>query len=240
MTTEPPTTETPAAATVPPAVIEVHVPGSINTWADLGFDVTEGVVALERCSVRPAMERLALGIATSGPKRGGTAAGASRELPAHWLGIPLVKVHPHTRSASTPSPHRNGVRGVDHIVVMTTDLDATVAAIHSMGWEIRRQRPTTMLGFEVVQLFVWAGAALLEVVCASEPNEFIREPVLWGVSLAADDLDATVEFLGERIGAPRDAVQKGRRIATVRRRGTDLGLEVAIMSPHRQEPGSDG
>lgn len=212
-----------------PAVIEVQVPGSPTTWSELGFAVTDGVVSLARCSVRPGMPRLALGVAAGG------GLGNGNLLAADWLGIPLVAVDRAELPATTPPRHPNGVLGTDHIVVMSPDLDSTAAAIRSMGWEIRRQRLTTLMGVDVVQLFVWAGAALLEVVCAVEPTEFIREPSLWGVALAAEDLDATVERLGERIGTPRDAVQQGRRIATIRRRGTDLGLEVAIMSPHRSD-----
>ena len=205
------------------------MPGSPATWVELGFAVTDGVVALGRCSVRPGTERLAFGVVFSeGPgERPDTA-----RRPTEWLGIPLVPIDHPTANAETPAVHPNGVHTTDHIVVMAPDLDAAVAAIEATGWEVRRERPSTIMGVAVVQLFVWAGTALLEIVCATEPNEFIHEPVLWGVSFAAADLDATVEHLGDRIGTPRDAVQEGRRIATVRRRGTDLGLEIAIMSPH--------
>jgi hypothetical protein len=53
----------------------------------------------------------------------------------------------------------------------------------------------------------------------------------WGLTLVSADLDATRAALGdELIGAPRDAVQAGRRIATVRR-SAGLGTAVAVMSP---------
>ena len=50
--------------------------------------------------------------------------------------------------------------------------------------------------------------------------------------MVADDLDATAEWLGDRVGTPKDAVQPGRRIATLRHRDLGLGLPVAIMTPH--------
>jgi hypothetical protein len=48
--------------------------------------------------------------------------------------------------------------------------------------------------------------------------------------LIVDDLDAAHELLGDdRISAPKDAVQPGRRIATVRAE-VGLGLPVALMT----------
>jgi len=52
--------------------------------------------------------------------------------------------------------------------------------------------------------------------------------------LAVADLDACAELLGERLGSIRDAVQPGRRIATVRK-SAGLGLPVALISA-RLEP----
>ena len=52
----------------------------------------------------------------------------------------------------------------------------------------------------------------------------------WGVVVNVEDLDAVCERIGpELIGRPKDAVQPGRRIATIR---TDagLGLPVALMT----------
>ena len=53
----------------------------------------------------------------------------------------------------------------------------------------------------------------------------------WGIVLIVDDLDAACDLIGpDRISPPKDAVQPGRRIATVR---ADVGLEipVALMTP---------
>jgi hypothetical protein len=47
-----------------------------------------------------------------------------------------------------------------------------------------------------------------------------------------DDLDSAIAWLGpDAIGAPRDAVQHGRRIASIKK-DVGLGLPVALMSPH--------
>jgi hypothetical protein len=54
----------------------------------------------------------------------------------------------------------------------------------------------------------------------------------WGLTLVVDDLDAAAARLGDRVGPVKDAVQKGRRIATLRREA-GLGVPVALMSPRR-------
>lgn len=52
----------------------------------------------------------------------------------------------------------------------------------------------------------------------------------YGLAFLVDDLDATARTLGPLLGEARDAVQPGRRIATVRREAR-LGLPVAFMPP---------
>ena len=52
---------------------------------------------------------------------------------------------------------------------------------------------------------------------------------LWGITLVASDLTAVAAEL-EHVGAPRDAVQPGRRIAVVAREA-GLGVRVALMTP---------
>ena len=54
--------------------------------------------------------------------------------------------------------------------------------------------------------------------------------MFWGVVLIVDDLDAAFALIGpDRMSAPKDAVQPGRRIATVRD-DVGLGLPVALMT----------
>jgi hypothetical protein len=51
----------------------------------------------------------------------------------------------------------------------------------------------------------------------------------WGITFAVGDLDEAARTLGDRLGSIRDAVQPGRRIATIRREA-ELGLPVALIS----------
>ena len=57
-----------------------------------------------------------------------------------------------------------------------------------------------------------------------------RPARLWGLALIAPDLDSTVALLAAHAGAPRDAVQPGRRIATLRR-SAGLAVPIALVTP---------
>ena len=77
------------------------------------------------------------------------------------------------------------------------------------------------------QGFFRLGEVILEVV---EHARIEDGPArFWGITFAVRDLEAAAHLLGDRLGSIRDAVQPGRRIATVRREA-ELGLPVALIS----------
>jgi len=116
---------------------------------------------------------------------------------------------------------------VDHVVVMTDSLERTSSAIEERaGLEIRRTRDA---GKGVRQAFHRSGEVVIEVVQA--PG--VTEPHLWGFVLVARKFDDVVSQLGESVvSIPRNAVQPGRRITTVRRE-VGLGVNVALISPRQ-------
>lgn len=57
-----------------------------------------------------------------------------------------------------------------------------------------------------------------------------EECALGEVRLRLTGPEATVAWLGDRVGEIRDAVQPGRRIATLRR-SAGLGMPVAVITP---------
>jgi hypothetical protein len=133
--------------------------------------------------------------------------------------------------AEGDAPHPNGTVAVDHLVVVTPDLDRTVAALGGVGLGPRRTREGKAGGHPVRQVFFRLGAPVLEVVGPPEaggdgPARF------FGLALTVADLDATAAFLGDRLGRPRDAVQPGRRIATLRR-SAGCTTALAFLSPDR-------
>ena len=104
--------------------------------------------------------------------------------------------------------HPNGITGIDHVVLLTRDLDAKVAELVADGFD---HRPT-----KAPQAFFVLGPCLLEVVQQDMEG-------LWGITFVGTDL----ERFG---GTPKDAVQPGRRIVTVPREA-GLGVPVAVLSP---------
>jgi len=132
-------------------------------------------------------------------------------------------------------PHPNGVSALDHVVAISSDLDRTVGALVAAGLDLRRIREEPTPAGAPRQAFFRLGSTILEVV--QEPPEATeraggdRPTFFWGLAFVAPDLERTVSFLGEdRVSETREAVQPGRRIATLRRRA-GLSLPVALMSP---------
>ena len=113
---------------------------------------------------------------------------------------------------AAPVEHPNGASGIDHIVVLTPDLPASVERLRSEGLDYRRTRDA---GEGRRQAFFVLGPCLLELAGPVAGAER-----LWGITLVAPDLAP----FG---GTPKDAVQAGRRITTVK----SLDFPVAVMTP---------
>jgi len=136
--------------------------------------------------------------------------------------------------APTVADHPNGVQSVDHVVMTTPRLERTSAALQAAGLELRRRREADSPRGPATQLFYRLGEVVLEVVAG--PGESGDGPARWwGIVFTVADLGACAAQLGERLGTVRDAVQPGRRIATVRREA-GLGAAVALISPAPQPP----
>ncbi|MDQ3741216.1 MAG: glyoxalase [Actinomycetota bacterium] len=111
--------------------------------------------------------------------------------------------------------HPNGATGIDHVVLLTDDFDATVERLKAEGLDFRRVREA---GEGRRQAFFVLGPCLLEVAGPVDGGER-----LWGITLVAPDL---APFGGN----PKDAVQPGRRITTVPREA-GLKIPLAVMTP---------
>ena len=128
--------------------------------------------------------------------------------------------------------HPNGVVAIDHLVLLTPDHPRTTAALEAVGLELRRVRETDQYGFPAEQRFFRSGEVILEVIGAATPEPGDERPVaFFGLAHTVDDLDTTVELLGEHLGRVKDAVQPGRRIVTLRHKELHLSVPTAFMSP---------
>ena len=228
---------------------ELTIADEPAAWAALGFAVER-----DRCRVGAVTLRLAgraagrglvgwtlrglAGAAADGPGDGGDAQGGGEEGAAALAldGLPTARASGAAAAPGEPAPvHPNGVAALDHVVVVSPRLDRTVAALEAAGLDLRRIREQPTPAGAPRQAFFRLGAEIVEVV--QEPDEVVaraggadRPAIFWGLALRVDDLDATAAALGDRVGPVRDAVQPGRRIASLRR-AAGLALPVALMTP---------
>ncbi len=207
-----------------PTLDELTVADSPDAWRGCGFGVDEDTCLLGDVRIRLA-----------GRDAGSGLVGWSlRDVAAVELdGLPTERSD--RPPPAEPAPHPNGVAALDHVVAITPDLDRTVAALEAAGLDLRRVREEPTPAGAPRQAFFRLGAVVLEVV--QEPPEAIgkaggadRPAFFWGLAMVSHDLEATVASLGDRVGEARDAVQPGRRIATLRR-SAGLALPIALITP---------
>jgi hypothetical protein len=131
---------------------------------------------------------------------------------------------------ATPGDHANGATHIDHVVVLSPDLARTTAALEAIGVPQRGDRDTESYGPPMRQVFFRLGEVILEVV--GQPDTAGEgEPGFFGLAITVADLDAAAALLGEHLGTAKDAVQDGRRIATLRHRELGMSVATALMSP---------
>jgi catechol 2,3-dioxygenase-like lactoylglutathione lyase family enzyme len=191
------------------ALEELEIADEPADWRALGFEVEAG--ACQVSSVR-------LRLVGKGPRRG----------------ILGWKLRDGEAEATEAPAHPNGVARIDHVVLLSPDLDRTVEELRSEGFELRRIREGETPGGSTRQAFFRLGEPILEVVQAPEGSSVARNPEgparLWGIAFLVDDIDAVGSALGELLGTPRDALQPGRKIATLRPEA-GLGPAIAFMTP---------
>jgi hypothetical protein len=205
-------------------VDELFIADAPDAWRAVGFEVEGDLCVVGSVRLRP-----------EGPGRGRGIVGWSVRggVTGNLDGLP-------TSVSTTPPPaapntaHPNGVVAVDHLVVITLDLDRTTSTLRDGGFDLRREREGPTPGGSRRQSFFRMGDVILELVEAPAGTRIGDDPAgparLWGVSFLVEELDETAVALGDLLGEPRAAVQPGRRIATLRKEA-GLGPAVAFMTP---------
>ncbi|MGA9276323.1 VOC family protein [Ilumatobacter sp.] len=199
----------------------LEVAGDPSVWRSLGLVVDEdGFIPLMGTSVRVETQAESGATGIVGWALSGVDAGQHGDID----GIATTAVDPRP---PTFAHHELGASGLDHVVVMTADLERTSRAIEaSTGAELKRIREVGAMR----QGFHRLGRGGLIVELVSRPEMPDGPARFWGLVINVDDLDAACERIGpDRVSAPKDAVQPGRRIATI---GSEvgLGLPVALMT----------
>jgi hypothetical protein len=142
-------------------------------------------------------------------------------------GLPTSESH---AAPAEPARHPNGATHIDHVVLLSPDLARTTAALGALGVDPRGERETESYGAPMRQVFFRLGEVILELV--GQPDVTGEgDPGFFGVAVTVDDLDAAAGFLGPHLGAIKEAVQEGRRIATLRHRDLGMSVATAFMSP---------
>jgi hypothetical protein len=196
-----------------PELAELTIADPPEHWTELGFDVdAHGNLDIGGIRVR----------------LGGDGSGIT--------GWSLVRVNAMGSIDGLPTPvprvlrpppfktHPNGATSIDHVVIFTSSLDRTAAALARAGAELKRIQDSDRgrMGFRRL------GPAILEVVQRDDLEA--DDAQFWGVVVVVISLDELAERLGDRLGPITQAVQPGRRIATLR---ADVGISapLAFMSP---------
>ncbi len=198
-----------------------------DRWRALGFaigeDGTFGVSGI----------RVTLGLAPPGEGIvGWTLRGLTRAGPIDGLATAVAPDLPPSPTwppgaipAARPMP-AHGVIGIDHVVILTPHLDALAVTLQDRGLPLTRRRELRgrRMGFRRL------GPTIMEIVEAPQ----VPATAFWGVTFTVADLGA-LAGLGSLVGQPREAVQPGRRIATVSPQAR-LSAHVAFIDPEPARP----
>jgi hypothetical protein len=225
-----------AAATTHVTIDQIVLADEPERWRSLGFVVDRDRVQLGSVFVRLIGDQ-ARSSSAPGVLEWSLRAITSTELD----GLPTAR---SVTSPPVPAPaHPNGIDAIDHVVAMTPALDRSVRVLVDAGLDLRRIREQPTPAGAPRQAFFRLGAEILELV--QEPDELLasrdeddgeRPARLWGLALLSGDFERTVATLGEDAGEPREAVQRGRRIVTVKR-SAGLAVPLAVMSARAPRDG---
>jgi hypothetical protein len=182
-------------------------------WAAIGFAVADGRVRVGGVEIELAGRERGSGI------MGWTLTGE------HERTIDGLPTASGDTGEGEPTEHANGALALDHVVVMTPDFDRTQAALAAAHFDLRAERD--MRGTRMA--FYRLGPTILELV--AEPGGDATGPArFWGLVVVLPSVDHVHPGLAKHLGEPRDAVQPGRRTATLSR-DARISPALAFMTP---------
>lgn len=208
-----------------PTIGSILIGDAPESWRAAGFTVDDD----GNCQVGTVQLQLA------GPDAGKRiVAWSLRDVPASIEDVDGLPTTACDAPPPAPVEHANGVEFIDHLVILSPDVDRTVGALEALGIETRRTRQidADQYGFDARQTFFRMGEVVLELIGANEPMEGAadRPAGFFGLAYTVRDLDGTAAMLAEHIGNVKDAVQPGRRITTLRHKNFGMSVATAFMS----------
>jgi hypothetical protein len=203
---------------------EILVGDPPDAWEAAGFDVDED----GSCRIGQVRVRL---MGRDGGKR--ILGWSLRDAPPARLADGTLDGLPTTASDAPPvgpGKHPNGSLYIDHVVLLTPDLARTTDALAAIGLTPRGERDSDTYGAPMRQVFFRLGEVILELI--GQPGTAGEgAPGFFGLAITVEDLEAAGALLGEHLGDSKDAVQDGRRIATLRHREVGMSVATALMTP---------
>jgi hypothetical protein len=202
-----------------PELAQLTIADDPTAWADAGFALEAG---------RAVVGGVTLSF-TGDPDRKGIVAWTLSGVETGAIdGLPTDRADPPAEPVPELS-HPNGATTIDHVVAASPDLPRTIAAFGQFGIVPRGTRDTDQYGTPLRQVFFRLGRPTLELIGPPEPSGD-RPASFWGLAITVADLDETKDLLGDRLSDPKDAVQPGRRIATLRHEDLEMTVPIAFMS----------
>jgi hypothetical protein len=199
-------------------VVELVVESPVQPWIDLGLAVADHdgrhVATVGSIAVRFV------------PGDRGLVAWGLADCPNGVDSIDGLATHHLEPGVAGDAGGALGVVGWDHVVVMTSSLDRTCAAIEAAtGATLKRIREAG----PIRQGFHRLGELIVEVV--ETDRHTLPTASFWGFVWNVADLEGVCDRLGpDVVTPPKDAVQRGRRIASVRA-AAGLCVPLALMTP---------
>lgn len=203
-----------------PVVVEIVVADEAAAWGRAGFTVDGDRTRIGAITIRFVGRDEGNGIVA-------------------WAWSDLDGTGPIDGLATTTAPlgslrpvrHANGVTIIDHVVVVTPNLERTIPAFEARALEVRRVRHTDQYGPAFRQVFFRGGETIIELIGPDAPREGDdRDAHFYGLAFTVEDLGATAARMADRLSSIKDAVQDGRQIATLRHEAFDISVPIALMS----------
>ncbi len=210
-------------------LLQLTVSEESDVWRSVGFELVESTGGREVCRVGSVQILFEKNPSHNGIWRA-TTQGVHGEIDSLEFGEATGYFSPD-RDNSVSTTHPNGISQIDHLVVTTPDSDRTTAALEANGILSRRVRTFGDAGSEVRQTFFWLGDVILELV-GPEAIGGEGPALFWGLAFISENIDKTVDYLGDVCTPLRPAVQAGRKITTIKTRDIGIHSPLAVMTPH--------
>ena len=205
------------------ALRSVRVGDDPKAWSELGFCVVGSQVTLGRVRIELAGTDNGRGIL------GWSMAGIGDVIDGLPIASPPQGSFEQTRAVS----HRNGIFGLDHVAVETSDLERTLRGFQAAGFTPQRRNIGEGSDPATERILFWAGRTIISVSGPTTTQTSGKPTAQFvGLALVSDDLDRTADLLGDALSAPIDSKQSGRRVSKLTARAAGISIPITIMSTH--------